>query len=378
LNLPARRVGPRDGLLLFVVALMGLPARPARADEPVSHTSRAPADIILVGEDAPCAGVQEVVGELLSRDGVAVTWTRQKHFRPEDIFDRGGSPPASPPGRPGGAEVGVVAWIDLSAPVEARLYFRDAGADRFFIRSLPLARGIDEIAKEEIAHIVSNAVVALRQGGGAALTRSQAHQALHVQPSPEAAPEAGGEPSAPLRFDVAAMAGAQLFASDLPVVARGALSLALARGPRWHRTGGSFGAWLDLGYQFPGRYQGSAVGADLQIASGRAGVLWQRGRTLLLRLGLGAGADRVHYRPRGDTTRVELASASSFTIPVLSSWVGTELRLLDWLALTSRLSFDAALARIHFDLQDGHGQTTRVLVPYPLLPAAFIGLATIY
>jgi hypothetical protein len=225
LSLPAGRL---MGLLVF--ALTAMPAQAARAERPASAAPPPPAEIILVGEDEACASVREVVAEALSREGLAATWERRKHFQPEDIFERGRNHEL------------VTAWIDLSAPAEARLHFRDAGADRFFIRSLPLARGIDEIAKEEIAHIVSKAVLALSQGGGEPLTRSEARRALKLQPTADAAgPEARPEPSGPLRFTVAAMAGAQLFASDLPVVARGTLALALTRGPRWNRTKGSFG-----------------------------------------------------------------------------------------------------------------------------------------
>ena len=50
-----------------------------------------------------------------------------------------------------------------------------------------------------------------------------------------------------------------------------------------------------------------------------------------------------------------MASASSFIVPALSFWVGADLRLLDWLALTSRISADAVLAKVHFDLHDSAG-----------------------
>ena len=372
-----RRVHPLGPLVVAVVTVVGLPAPSARANEPASAMHRPPAQIVLVGEDAAGESVKEVVTELLSRDGMAVTWASQKRFQPQDIFD-GGQSPASPEAQVGGAGDGVAAWIDLSAPTHARLYFRDAGASRFFIRSLPLARGIDEIAKEEIAHIVSNAMVALSQGGSKTLTRSEARQALQMQPGPETKPEATSKLPAPLRFALAAMVGAQLFASELPVVARGTLCLALTRGPRWNRAAGSFGGWLDLGYQLPAGYQGDAVGVDVEAASARAGPLWQIGRSVLLRFGLGAGVDRVHYQPRGDSARVELVTGNSFYLPVLALWMGLDVRLLDWLALTSRISVDAALAKVHFDFRDGSGQTTRVLVPYAVLPAAALGLSAIY
>jgi hypothetical protein len=323
---------------------------------------QARAEITLVGEASP--SVKEVVVELLARDRVSVVWIARRQFQPRDIFDQR-------------VTWGVAAWIDLSASAEARLYFRDASANRFFIRSLPLAHGIDEMAQEEVAHIVSNAVSALSQGGGETLTRSEAREVLHLQPASEEAPEPVA-PSVPLRFTLAALAGAQLFAADLPVVAKGTLSFALTRGPAWNRVGGSFGAWLDVGYQLPGHYRGSAVGADVQAVGVRAGVLWEIERGVLWRFGAGAGADRVHYQPKGDGGDVALASASSFIVPFMALWAGCDLRLWDGLALTSRISVDTALVKVHFDLNERGGPTTRVLVPYTVLPAAFLGLTLVF
>ena len=182
-----------------------------------------------------------------------------------------------------------------------------------------------------------------------------------------------------MRAEVAAMAGAQLFAPELPLVPAYTLTLALTRGPRWERAGGAFGGWLGLGYQYPGLYQGEAVGADVQTASVRAGVSWeiQSARVVLIRVGLGAGMDRLHYRPRGGNATVTLAQASSFNAPVASLWTGVELRLLDWLALTTRIAADAALTKIHFDLHEEAGQTSQVLVPYAVRPTFVIGLALV-
>jgi hypothetical protein len=347
--------------LSALLALAFVMVSPQRVE---ADGAQARAEITLVGETEASASVKEVVVELLARDRASVVWITRKQFQPRDIFDRR-------------VTWGVAAWIDLSASAEARLYFRDASADRFFIRALPLARGIDEIAKEEIAHIVSNAVSALHQGSGETLTRSEAREALHLRPASEEEPEPAA-PSLPLRFTLAALAGAQLLAADLPVVAKGALSFALTRGPAWNRVGGSFGAWLDLGYQLPGHYRGTAVGADVQAFGARVGMLWEIERGVLWRFGAGAGVDRIHYQPKGDGDHVALASASSFIVPVMAFWAGFDLRLLDGLALTSRISVDTALVKVHFDLHERGGQTTRVLVPYPVLPAAFLGLTLVF
>jgi hypothetical protein len=370
LSVVGRCNGQPHWLLHLLPALgvaTGLLGGPAPAAEPDSPQPFLKAEVTLVGRDAALVGVKDVTAELLARDRVAVTWATRRDFQPQDIFERGTSN-------------GVTVWIDLSLETAARLYFRDAGADRFFIRSLSLAQGIDEVAKEAIAHIVRNAVVALGHGGGEALTRSEARKVLQLQPAPEAAPKASATLARPLRFEVAAMAGAEVFARELPVLASAMVSLALTRGPHWGRPSGGFGGWLELGYQFPGRYQGSTVGVELQSMSMRAGVLWEieAYRVLVFRIGFGAGADRIHYQPRDAGARVDLAAADTFYAPVVSLWAGMNVRLLDSLALTARLSVDETLSEVHFDLHDSNGQTSRLLVPYRTRPGAFLGLAFLF
>lgn len=128
---------------------------------------------------------------------------------------------------------------------------------------------------------------------------------------------------------------------------------------------------------FADTYQGAAVGATVQTTSVRAGALWKiDGDGLLaLRFGLGAGADRIHYRPEGQVTLVDLAQESTFYVPAASLWAAFDVRLMASLALTARVSADATLAKIHFDLHDSSGQNVRVLVPYAVRPGAALGLA---
>jgi hypothetical protein len=158
------------GSALALIAWLVLQAGTAHA-EPTSSAARpAHADIALFGPPSAAIAVKDVTAELLTREHVEVSWASQASFRPQDIFARD----------PVEVSAAIAVWIDLSAPKEARLYFRDSRADRFFLRSLTLERGIDEMAKEEIAHIVANAVSALSKGIGETLTRSQARTALHI------------------------------------------------------------------------------------------------------------------------------------------------------------------------------------------------------
>ena len=157
---------------IILVLLLGAPAA-AAAEGDAAPAAPRPANVTLIGLNSAGGGVREVVAELLSREGFSVSWSERDSSRPQDFLDRNGEK----------ALAAMDVWIDLSSPSEAHLYFRDAQANRFFIRSLPLGQGIDELAKEEIGHVVASAVWSLSQEDGQALTRSQARAALQVQPA---------------------------------------------------------------------------------------------------------------------------------------------------------------------------------------------------
>lgn len=347
-----------------------LQVRVAAGEEALATAPVLPTEITLLGSGVGILGVKEVTAELLARDHIDVSWASHESFTPQDIFEQRG--------RHDRAAIAV--WIDLSARSEARLYFRDSRTDRFFIRSLSLLQGIDEIAKEEIAHIVSNAVLALSKGTGESLSRSEARAALHMLPAKQAVREATATGSPPLRFEGAALACVTIFAREMLLVPGVVASLALTRGPRWGRTSAAFGGWMDFGYQLASDYRGSTVGNKVQSTSLRIGILWEMEgfRMLTLRLGLGAGADRIHYQPQGDSRLVDVAPASSFYVPAVCFWAGLDIRLVDSLALTARVSGDAALAKVHFDLHDSRGESSHVLVPFSVRPGASLGLAFLF
>ena len=359
------------GRLLGTIPVLLLGARFAPAAE-VGSTPATPrrANVTLLGQNSVGGGVREVIAELLAREGFAVSWSERESFRPQDFLERKGEEELA----------AMDVWIDLSSPSEAHLYFRDSQANRFFIRSLPLGQGIDEIAKEEIGHIVASAVLSLSQEGGQALTRSEAREALHAQPAQDSVPSAPPAAPRPMRLVIVASGGAQVLAREIPVVGLLAISAAVTRGPRWGRAGGRFGAWLDLGYQIPASYQGSAVGVALQSMSLRAGGHWEieRRRLLLFRLGLGGGVDRVDFQPRGDAKMVDLAPGGAFFVPAVCFWGGIDIRLSEHFAVATRAFADIALMDVHYDVRNSSGASTRVLAPFALRPGAFLGMALVF
>ena len=324
------------------------------------------AELTLLGPGPSATAVKDVTTELLLREHVEVSWASQASFRPQDIFER----------RTGNRSAAIAVWIDLSASAEAQLYFRDSRADRFFLRSLPLARGIDEMAKEEIAHIVANAVLALSKGTGETLTRTEARVALHMRSAQDSG--LAGAPTEPsLRWSAALLLGGQLLAHEVPLVVNTSGLLAVAHRLPGRRSN-ALGGWASFGYQLAADYQGTMVGATVESTVLRAGLLWmsELSRRLVLGVAAGAGADRIRYSSQTNHQEVIVAPGGSFYVPAITFWAGLDVRLVGGLSLTVHLSADALLEKVHFDLHDSStGQAAHVLDLYPLRPGAALGLA---
>jgi hypothetical protein len=345
-------------------------AVPAAAEANFAPAAPMRANITLLGQNSAGGSVREVIAELLAREGFAVSWSERDSFRPREFLERTREE----------ALAAMDVWIDLSSLFEAHLYFHDFQADRFFIRSLPIGQGIDEIAKEEIGRVVASAVLSLGQADGLALTRTEARAALQVKPARGPDAPVPPAPSQPLRLDIVVAGGAQALAREIPMAGMLVLSGAVTRGPRWGRAGGQFGAWLNLGYQIPATYQGGAVGVALQSIWLRAGGHWEieRRRLLVFRLGLGGGFDRVDFQPRGDAARVELAPRGAFFVPVACFWGGVDIRLSEHFALATRAFADIALMDVHYQLQDSSGASNHVLVPFSFRPGVSLGMALVF
>jgi hypothetical protein len=330
-----------------------------------------PALIVLIGPREAQSTARLVIAEWLGRAGTAVVWSAQESFRPDDLFERSLH------------FAGIRVWIDVSSSKQVSLYFRDPTTNRFVIRSLRLAHGLDEIGREEIGHIVASAVTALATSPDDALSESAARAALqidHAQAAVVAATtssETQPQPPLGLRLELAGIGGMQAYAHDMLVVEAVALSFALTRGPRWGRSRGSPGAWLDLGYQIPATYESQTVGARLSAVSLRAGLLWEMRdlRLVLFRVGLGGGVDRVHYRPIGDANVLDLAAAGDFWVPTASLWAGAEARLAEHVGLTVRAFADVVLAHVHYDMVAASGTAVQALTPYRIRPGFSMGAA---
>ncbi len=105
-------------------------------------------------------------------------------------------------------------WVDVTPRTEARLTLRDASADRFVVRRIPLPRGLDEIGREEIGQIVRSAAMAMLANPTETLTSAQARAEISRWEQPRTGPPApragptGGAVSVEARREPDAVQGA--------------------------------------------------------------------------------------------------------------------------------------------------------------------------
>jgi hypothetical protein len=351
-----RERGVRGRALLAAVAAASL-ARPAAARPAV-------ADIALVGADPPVASVRAVAGELLEREGVAVSWSRLDRLGADTILD---VPMA-------GGEPEIAVWIDVSSSAEARLYFRDAAGQRFVIRRLALENGYDGVAVEEIAQVTKSVLLALAAGTEPALSRAEARAVLRppaVIPSPSP-PPSPPPPRRRLAVEIGLASVTQLFSPQV-ALSNGIQVSVAAIG---HLPRGALGGWLALGYTFPVGYRSPSVGLDVESVTARVGALWEPWRSDLIsiRVGVGGGIDWVSFQPRTGSADITPAGAGHFLAPLATGGASVVLVPSGRLSFSFGAGVDLGATDIHYDVVRD-GTPVRVLVPYRLRPGLSLGAA---
>jgi hypothetical protein len=356
------------GVCLPLLLACALEAGPALGQKEGDEAWPPPAgaEVTLVGAEANLAPLRAVLDELLSRGGVSVAWSRLDRLQLEDILE-------APAGRGGTAtQSSVDVWIDVSSPVEARIYFRAAAGQRFVIRRLPLPAGLGPVAVEEIAQIVQSVLRALGSGTSWALSLSEARVALY-QPKP--VPPAGppSPPARQLAVEIGAGVVGELYAPELPLTGRLDASIAAFFRPASATAvgfPGSLGGVVVLGYGLPAHFRSGALGADLQISTLRVGALWEplRARRVTMRLGLEGGFAWVAFTPRAESPGATPAPAGTFLTPLVCLTASVRLQLAPRLALAAAAFAEASTARVHYDAYDASGMLAEVLVPYRVRP----------
>jgi hypothetical protein len=314
--------------------------------------------------------VAQVVRELLGRLAVDVRVAQVARIDVAAI--------AAPPRADGAAEPPLArVWIDWRTAGRATLYLLDARHDRLLVRQVERPAGGEELAREELAHILETACEGLLAGGEVGVPRAGVVPLL--LPPPVRAPETVASSAPPpgdaaaARLQIALLYEAAMLAPEAPLTHGPVVSVfvrARVRGLRW-------GLWSTAQLRVPVHAADQTVGVAMQTGALRALLAVERplSRRTTVRGGVGGGVDLVRATPEATVAdRVVLEGPRTLSFAVGRAALGIDLRLSARTALVGTLAADVDLTGQRYVFARGGGEQL-VLRPWVVRPAASVGLA---
>ena|GEM_PF-6891651 len=303
------------------------------ADAAVAQTHVA-VDVVVVAPDASTAALTEQINQGLLSEPLQIHWETRKEFNTDEFL---AATTASP------KEARPAAWIDVRDRDATSVYFRDADAQRFFLRRFP-KQDSDIVLAEQVAQVIAPSLVALADHSRKALTRAQMKTELAITKPPVIAPTQV-DAQAPL-LQPTRRRTTRAFAVESAYVAQWiAAGSAAAQGPRlrlssrWKNPLGDVTVWSSLFRPIAFRPQGlDGTDWELNLWDWRLGLAFLVARTqdIGISVGIAGGANWVAARP----IEAKNAAGSRF-IPALRWELRTELRLLSWLYGNFGVTLDA-------------------------------------
>jgi hypothetical protein len=271
-------------------------------------------------------------------------------------------------------------WVDWRTPGRATLYLLDARRDRVLVRQVERPVGGEELAREELGHILETACEGLLAGSEVGEPRAGVAPRL-LPPSPPttlvaaAAPPAEGGPARvqlALVYEAAALGGGAALTHGPEAwlfVALGA-----RRSEPWR-----LGLWSTAQLRLP-VHATDATGAGVELETGALRALlalehaWSERATG--RAGLGLGVDVVRARPEAvpaDIAVLNPVFTRSFVIGRAALAIDLRLARRTW--LVAALAADIDVTGQRYGFARGGGGEEFVLKPWIVRPAAALGLA---
>lgn len=340
--------------LTFVVSVARADPRPSVA-------------IVLAGDTSARAPTETVLRELLGRLDVGVRVTERAAIDPSLVLAESAHP-----------ELVARVWIDLTHSDHARFYLLDADATRVFIRTFPLAHGLDEVARETLGRVVEDAVDALLHGARIGVARETLATTAQT---PASVPVVALAPARRVMPDTSIARATRFhFGAAYELQARGE---SLAHGA-WLYAGVSrdvgpalrVGGRLAFAYRAPGAFGTTDVSLRTDELSLRAMAVAEvtLGTRGALALAAGGGIDLVTASPHAnDTARVEADAPVMRALPVARAEVGVVLRVSERVRVYGGLSFEAELSGARYYV-DRAGTAEFVSSPWSLRPGGAAGV----
>ena len=369
-----RALSPRSAVALAILGSSIALASTARAEEPCTdrveptHT----VDLTLWSARPDARWVAEVIDELLARLDVHVCRTAPRRVSARELSE----PPADP--------TPALGRVVLSrAPRWITVYVIDSAWERVLLRQVETGdAGLDEVAREQIAHIVLGTVEALLAGERIGVPRTEiARQADPIAaPRPQAAPIAPPRDVAPVppvapseRDDGLGLAlgyTARLQGTDSPVAHEASLGLVVP----FARGVAPF-VGVRLAYRFASRVASQDVGVDVSAMGGRiiGGVRVPLDASALFYAGAAAGAERARAVSSDAAPDIAPAGPVARWFPRIAVELGLERALSSGIALAVSLEAQLDVVDERYVVREREGVTV-IADPWRIRPAGTLSL----
>jgi hypothetical protein len=344
-------------------------ARAFAADEAEASESK-PArtvEIVVVGSDLDLEAVRTTVGPS-GFEGATVRWTRATRLEAAELLER----------RPEASDAPVRAWIDLSDPKNASLYFADRAGERFLVRAIALPDGLSPLGREALGQVLELSVRALLEDDRIGMSRAETSELLKARsaPEPKRPPPRKNVPPEPAKtprttessLGAETFYAARLFSRQVALVHGPGLGLGWVTESPETRSA----LWVTGQYELPAELVTPEVGVEwttLRVQGGAGLAVAVAGSRFFAGGRLGAGIDVTSFTPRrgssGDDVTLERSRVS--TAPVLTLALEGSLPLAARLDASARLFAGFYPVRVHYDLARG-SERSEVLVPYRVRP----------
>ena len=369
----ASRASP--AVLVSIAALLSV-ALPqvVRANDPCVERagSARTIDLTMWAARPDARWVAEVIDELLDRLEVRVCRTAPRRISARELSE----PPAQP-------EPALARVILARAPRWITVYVVDGPWERVLLRQVDLGEaGLDEVAREQIGHIVLGTIEALLAGQRIGVPRSEiARQAEPIAAPP--AQRAPPEPPAPAppppiapggsgddRLGIGLGYTARLQGTETPVAHEASVALLVPFG-----RGLAPFAGLRVAYRFASRVSSQDVGVNVTGIGGRVsgGLRVPLEPSTRLQLAAGVGIERtraVSFDPAPD---IAPAGPVAKWFPRLSLEIGLERALASSLALLLMLEAQIDPVDERYVVRD-RDDVDVVADPWRVRPAATLAL----
>lgn len=344
-------------LFLLAAVAVGVGVRPSRAEAPAATETKRVL-LVVAADPREATALGQVATELLGRLSVKVELHRVARIDLDEV------------GRPSGGPAYLARiFVDLRRTDSAALFFVDTAHDRILIREVERQPGGDEVAREELGHILETSTEGLLSGAAVGVPRADALPMLQPEEKTVARPVVSDERKT---WQTTLLYEIEVLASPARAVQGPEASLFFALPTRKPELG----VWVSGQYRFPLRVEGDPVSARLEGGAFRAGLTLDMPLrpTMRLRAGLGGGIDLVDVEPEASASQnVVLASSELLVVAVARASLGLEVRLSPALSFWSRIAVDLDPSGTEYVFKRRTGEDL-VLRPWPVRPALALGI----